>query len=90
MADAVEEFARRILKKYEGVMDADAAQCAYEDLDAGEFEVGAISAVEIAPVNDDEIDELLKLSKERFDWPLDVEIAARVAEKARQRLRAVS
>ena len=80
MADEVEDFARRILGKYESVM-------AYEDLEAGEFEVAAISVVEMAPVSEDEIDELMSLAAQ-FEG-VDAEVAPLVAQKARQRLHPV-
>ena len=64
-----------------------AAQMAYEDLEAGEFEVAAISVVEMAPVSEDEIDELMSLAAQ-FEG-VDAEVAPLVAQKARQRLHPV-
>lgn len=87
MPDAVEEFTLRILKRYEGVMDAAAFRLAQEDLDTGEFAVAAISAVEMAPVNDDEIDELMRLA-EGFVGA-DALAAPLVAQKARARFHAI-
>lgn len=87
MSSAVEDFARRILTKYEGALGPDLYLDLLDDLDAGECEVAAISAVEMAPVNDDEIDQLLRLANGFYG--LDAEVAPLVAEKARQRLHAV-
>lgn len=82
---AVEEFAKRILEKYKDAMEAIDYRLISEDLEAGEFEVGAISAAEMAPVDEAEIDELLTLAEKQFSG-IDAEVAPLVAQKARQRL----
>lgn len=78
------DFARRIVDEYRAHLTAEVRQCVLDALAAGEDEVGAITAVEMAPVTFHEIDELLALA-ETFD-PMDAEVAGQVAECARARL----
>ena len=83
-SSATADFARRIVDAYKVHLAVEVRQCVLDALAAGEDEVGAITAVEMAPVTFREIDELLSLA-ESFD-PFDAEVAGHVAESARARL----
>lgn len=81
--DSVKHFARYILDRYQEVMDEDAYWATCDDLAAGEFEVAAISAVEMAPVTAAEVDAFEVLAREFYG--IDAKIAQRVIAKIRQR-----
>lgn len=58
----VEVFAAALIERYSGDVEPSAAADIAEDFAAGEFDVAAISVVEVAPVAVAEVDELERLA----------------------------
>ncbi|BBY33350.1 hypothetical protein [Mycolicibacter minnesotensis] len=84
--DGLEHFTRCILDRYQPVMEDDAYWAACDALAAGELEIAAVTAVEMAPVTAAELDTLEVLA-EHFDH-VDGPIARHVVTAVRERIRA--
>jgi hypothetical protein len=84
----IEEFAEALVQRYRGQLTpSTAGSIVADDLAAGEYEVAAISVVELGPVSRQEIDELEQLAA-TFEYSRDREIAERVIAKRRKQLAA--
>lgn len=83
-----EEFAKQLVDNYAAELGAENHRVLVEEIGAGEFEVAAICVVEDAPVSNEEIDELERISAQ-FDH-VDRPIADRVIAKRRRELAATT
>lgn len=84
----VEEFAAALVQRYAGDLDPANRRITESDLASGEFEVAAISVIEMAPVTPAEVDELEQIAA-GFD-SVDRGVALRVVAKRRSDFAAAS